>query len=956
MSKAGWRWGLAVLLLLLPVGLVYYPRVPPDRCEVVIDMQAGDSPGVAAGHLEVWVNSTAAPSVWQDCVPGVRHSYRVVLENIRAVDYLRLDPTDLPDVPVRVYEVRIEGGGQVLRSFAPRDLARWWYTNAGRSALEGDALALHARHGDPRLEGHFPAVRLPGAPPGRLTRLARKLVAPDQDRNTALLILAASALVVLGLGLLRGGRVAAGVVLASVPLTYAAVRLIGRLGGRPPEGRSAIGYAIYSGYPKSLEFVQALPLAAVPALVALAAVYLRRRLALPAPTEPPPPERRQGRSGWVVLALVTAGLACYFYPDLASACPTAGPPVALGWDCNNSLAWQYLIQTGARPFKDFWYPYSAQMVFELAFPRGEVCLALHRFVLFTVFLLAVYRNTGRSLAATAAIFGTVFGMYVNGLFEWAERYGLVVNVVLAHLAVGPGARRVGWGHVLFWVAAVHLLVMEPTGVVYAGLPLFVSFALDAVRSPAAFRAGLVGRVVREFAVPAAALAGVGVYLAFRGELTGFLAFMASLGTQAAYGAYPIELRTWLRLGAPSESFLVWSVVFLTCVGLVQEFGPEARRGPGRVLLLLGLAGVMLLLKQFMRPHIANQLLVVNVVGLLFYLFAGRKANAWQWGAAALAGGLLYVNLVASSAPARVWHRLLTTAARVRSSAPFLTLGGEERQALAALRFAPDHFQLTGAHLRAFQALQAFAHSGQARPLFVLSDDPVFYILTGQRPYYHTNGYNAAPIREQQHVVQLLRDTPPQVVVWRPADQGVDCVPPVLRDPLVYEHVLLHYVPDPATAGDFALLRRRRPGEPVAVDFWRERLGNTLHLGHIPRFSSMERFPAATGRAGEEEAEFLTVRVSDSAAPAAAPAVPPLPQLGGYRPAGWPLAVPVECAGRRFTLVLSVVPGQSEYHVLLTRLWFWGALKKAGFSPELGKVPPGVEIHIDRRAMDDGILY
>jgi hypothetical protein len=273
-----------------------------------------------------------------------------------------------------------------------------------------------------------------------------------------------------------------------------------------------------------------------------------------------------------------------------------------------------------------------------------------------------------------------------------------------------------------------------------------------------------------------------------------------------------------------------------------------------------------------------------------------------------------------------------------------------------MRFAPEHFQLSDAHRAVLHTLARRAgETGTVRPLFVLSDDPYFYVLTGVRPYFHTNFYNAAPIQEQKRIVQLLEAEPPEVVIWRFTDAGMDGVPPVIRNALVYEHVIQHYVPAEETPrGPFALLRRRRPQEPVAVDFWRERLSLLVHLGHIPRFSSMARFKEPSGRADEEVAEFLTIKVRDPAAVAAVPLE--LPKIDEHHPAGRSVLVPVECAGRRFAIALSVVPGQSEYHVLLNRVWFWGALRKAGLSPTLGDAGPGIELRIDRRALDDGILY
>ncbi len=959
MTKASGRWIVTGVLFLLPLGLMVAPGLPHGQYELVVDMRPGDSPTSACGNVEVWINSLREESLHQPTLPGERHSYRFPVKNHKSVEYLRIDPTDAAGVPVRLFGVRIENQGKIIHEFTPRDLAGW-YTNADQSMLEEDALLLRAGHADPVLTGNFPAIRLPGAHRSFLGRLGVSLVSGEHSREITLVMLTVSTLLILVLGLLGGGRLSVVVLAIALPLTYLCFRLFSGLGGRPPDGSSALGYALYAGYPKSAEYFLEPLLIGVPALVALIAVYLQRRL-MKSPAAGAGDFTSLGggrKKGHVlILALLTAALACYFCPDLKAARPSAASPIALQWDGNNGMVWRYLFQNDAKPYKEYWYPYSGQILFELSYPYGELCLTLHQFILFTIFLLAVYLCTGRALAATLAIFATIFGLYVNGFFQWPERYGLVTNVLLAYAAIDRGVPRPRAGHVLFWLAAVHAAVIEPTSALYVGVPLFVALALDALRSPRSFCALLVGRLGREFVPPAVVLAGVGIYLAIQGELTGFLAFMSSLGTQAAYGAYPIDLPAWLRLEAPSEAFLLGSIVVLIGLGLVREFDAAERKSrEGRVLLLLGIAAAMLMLKQFLRPHIANQLLIINVVGIVFYLFAGQKTNVWQRSGAIFAAGLLFAHLGTSNYPMQVVNNLRTAVARVRASAPCLALDARQRKALTAQFFALNHFQLSDAYVQAVRALAHFASSEGAGRLFVLSDDPIFYVLAGVRPYFHTNGYNAAPIQEQKHMIRMLESEPPRVIVWRCADGGVDGVPPVLRDVLLYEHVILHYVPvEPSSPAAFLLLRRRRPEEAVAVDFWRDRLGFDLNLGHIPRFSSPARFRELNGQSGEEVAEFLTLRITDAAA---LPSIscPKLPDGGSYHPTGQPVAVPVQCAGRSFTIVLSVVPEQSEYHVPLNRVWFWSALKKAGFSPTLGKPGPGIEVRIERRAMNDDILY
>jgi hypothetical protein len=252
---------------------------------------------------------------------------------------------------------------------------------------------------------------------------------------------------------------------------------------------------------------------------------------------------------------------------------------------------------------------------------------------------------------------------------------------------------------------------------------------------------------------------------------------------------------------------------------------------------------------------------------------------------------------------------------------------------------------------------AFAIDG-TEPVFVLSDDAVFYTLLNMRPYFHTNFYNTSPIGDQQHVVRLLSERPPRYVIWRPDDTGMDAVPPPVRVPLVYEYVIEHYVPQ-VKLPRFEVLRRRLPGEPIALKFWRDKLGPAVQLGHIPRLARLDRYRPAADETEDNTCEFLTVRVTDPAALEVAPPVP-IPEVARVvsyeRPAGRTLAVPVDSPAGTFAIGLSVVPGQKEYHVRLDRVWFWRALRRAGLEPKVGDVPAGVEVEIIRRQRRDDLLY
>jgi hypothetical protein len=954
------RWVLPLLLFALPLAFAHSRFCPSGPFDILVDMKV-DGEDSRPGLAELWINDTAGQPLQQSYLPGVRQTLHFQLKNCGTISYLRLDPTNRAGSSMRLYGIRVTRDGQELRHFSPRDLGGW-RNNCEESAAHDDSLFLRARHEDPQIDAHFPNITSPLAGPAWLRSLWNRLADGD-SRAQRTRLLALAVLTVAGLGLLHaGGRLQAAVLAISVPLTYYLLGWLHAVGGRPPGVRNAVGFVSYFGFPTSLERLKLALLICIPASAALACVLLLPRwlgASSPpaAPLSPPAPRRRRV-GGVAVLALLVLGLACYFYPDLEAIGASLTSPQEQQWDANNLTLWRHLVQTGARPSRDFWYPYAGFALFSLPFPHGELVAACHSFAFFTVFLLAVYLNTEKSVPATLCIFLATLALSAQGFFSDPERYGLVVNVVLTYAAIDQSSARVQWRHALFWFAVLQAGVFEPTSVIYAGIPLAASIALDVLHKSISSLSAFARRLCRDFAAPAVAFLVIGVWLAARGQLLGFLQFMTSLGVHCDYCALPVDLPNWLKWGSPAESFALWSVVVLTGLGLGRLLvRPGVPQKAARLLFMLGLTTAALMLKQFVRPHMATQILFVGTTGALFYLFGSYQSfNAFQRGGVYLVAGILLANFAESRAPQLLCSRLESAATRVRSSAAALALRRPERRDLVEARFAPDRYRLTEGQRAVYRALRDALPVAGPRRIFVLADDPILYILCRLRPYWHTNFYSAAPLGEQRKMVGQLEADPPLLVVWKPCDPGIDAVPPVVRVPLVFDYVIRNYVPA-ATVNEYELLRRRGPGEAVAIDFWRERLGSTLHLGHIPRLSHAADFAEPTGAPGEEVVPLLHVHITD---PQALTPSRPLPQ--GFPTGGLPaaparaLSVPVDCDGRRFTLTFDVTPGCTDYQVALDRVWFWGPLQRSGCTPAIGGQPAGAAVQVVPRVACTDVLY
>jgi hypothetical protein len=201
------------------------------------------------------------------------------------------------------------------------------------------------------------------------------------------------------------------------------------------------------------------------------------------------------------------------------------------------------------------------------------------------------------------------------------------------------------------------------------------------------------------------------------------------------------------------------------------------------------------------------------------------------------------------------------------------------------------------------------------------------------------------------------------MVWNTRYAGADCVPAPVRNPLVFENVVMNYVPE-RTIGPFAIMRRRSANEPVPISFWRDSLGTSLDLGHLGEHSSFKNLDNCREVSSQRCRDFLLLKLPEQekerlrvvfekkiAAFKSFPSV-----LTRTEALSESYTVPVQVADYSFKIVFRVSDPDKESLISLDRVWFWGALKKAGYEPRLGPIPAGLQAQIVRKAPRDDILY
>jgi hypothetical protein len=721
---------------------------------------------------------------------------------------------------------------------------------------------------------------------------------------------------------LRGMALGAAAAGAAWVVAVLAVQVVpDHLNPGPPVA-DAVGVSAFDGAPyRGGQIAAVLAIGTVLAAGLIAARALRRRADVGA--DPAMEPAAPGSGGRVVL-LGLAVAALSLTPDLQDfAFSIANLPGGSHWDRSNLAAWDYLVDQGLVPMKDFFYPYGHQWLYRML-PWGAYIKWLLQISMLALAAWALWRLVRRPVAvAICLIAPAVVGASDPALWRYLPPYLMAVT----YAALPPAShRRPVLGHLAFGAACLLSVFVGPELLIYgvAGCAFVLVGELVSARLRRPLRS-----LLRGLAIDAApALGAVALILLLwlvEGSAEGNLRFSLGLGGVSAASATAAgggNVYLWPTL----HSFDVAVPALLAAAGLV--FALFDRKGERAVPpLLLGASGVslVLLMKHLVRPVDLGMFTIALVALIWVTVLLWRRTFVPLVGTAFAAVAFVGFQgdqnnvgdyaLGAVKSPAHVVRsvRFALSPSRVDDA---------KRKRRAESSF-PGWAELAG-----LNEFRATARNPDRASFAVLGDAPLLYPILGQRPPYHVDLYDAARIEEQQAVLKALRRDRPRYLVWR-WHYSQDDVPYSVRNPLVFAYAIRHYVP--VRKGPVAdVLRSRKPHEPIPVSYWQDRLGSAVALGFIPSYSRARDAKPCTG--GEGCAPYALVS-------------------GGPGAMGGPVAVRISGRGRDYTAIFRARPGVSTYGVRLDRLWYWPLV---GPRPKVRPGTPGWPARSARLAMGDDL--
>ena len=708
-------------------------------------------------------------------------------------------------------------------------------------------------------------------------------------------------------------------VVASWWLAVLAARYVPHVFNPAPSVGQAIGGAAVFGTPYRGVQVAALLSVAVPCLFAIMAFAASSRRssgsftgsgsrASDAGTDEP--SRR-----WLILWASVAVVTFTLVPDLRAYIHAASKPVSYSWDTANLTAWDGFVRWGLTPMKDFFYPYGLQWLYGLR-SFGPTFQWVAEAATLALAAWSLWRLSGRH---TVRVLACLVALVLVAPWSGIWRYLPALLVATTYAAVGPLQHpRLVRRHLALFAACMLALLLEPELLVYGLAGMVLVVLGEIVSRRLLWHSRRLAACVAVDAVPvlAAVLVIFLIWLAM-GTTGGWSRFLGGFTAISAADSRDERLLGPLGLIVMHPNAYTLSAAIpavLATLGFLWA-GRESRESHGVAAVLLGASGVALvmLLKSFVRG-IPDEVIGVCVVPLLWsVILAWQRDSLVRAVAAGAALGALLI--LVSGNPFDYLGRALASPVRaVRSLEVVFDRGARARAAGAW--FDPARFSDWPDLTVADEYMQT-VRVPTAPPFAIFGDSQLTYVLLHQRPPYHIDLYDAAPISDQHLMLRLLNRRQPPFMIWQETVTQ-DGIPYYVRNPLLFTWMVAHYVP----AGAYPsvdILQRRASGKRIATAFWRSRLGAIEDLGYIPSYSTAASSRPCSGGSGCVSYALVKRRGNEMNAVA---------------------QVAVVDRGLTYRIVLHARSGVDSYPVRLDRLWFWPLL---GSSPTFRILTPGFTV-------------
>lgn len=903
-----------IFALFLIVGIFAGYYLENNRINLVID---ADIKG--GRNFEVYINRDWSNPMRQLIRPG---RYVYVFENIPGrLESLRLDPTDVANAEITIYNVEFQQRVKPLLKFHPREIGEWIAHDLSFKAIDSDkSIKLISTNNDPILQHDLKVVFAPGI----LSNLMLKIYRQSHIFDFICLITLWCIFVLFyrqNHSFWKSSYLIV-IVLCVYLIARFVITTVIKAGGNIPEVYSTVGLASYTGLAKEADlYAYWLGILSIGVLM-ISSAFIWKKLEQKFSKLGGDTDIISSKSEFSMLFFIgiVAVFAVVTFPNLNGVYESVGRVTHnTQYDYQNIVTWHYFRYLGLIPFKDFWYPYGGFYYMATPFPPDSIYVWLHNLLVFTVCAFSIYSLLNFSKMRSFSVLLFMLWLHFNGMMATNYRYYLSLSLILFFTACLESRRLMLF--LFLGIYTFHVFFMEASQLLYAvpGCILIFLASLfinkDQDRKLIMLRYSTLSAFV--------ATSSICIYLVYLKELKAlpeYLMFYRTIGDMAKYGMWPTAIVEWLRNPSSMDGLFftltmglfalsLWYVLSKNVDKTIHDFVPLA----------IALLTLVIFQKQIIRPHIADQAISVVAVGFTIMAarleFKGLRGGILSKCILGLLTGVvitlcIFVNGTADKFWQQYTKRLFTAPKNIKMA----LMGESVWYGAKNSYFDPMSFPMDGMGGKELtEKLIEKMSFEKDDDLFVLGDDSYLYILLQKQTPFYITFYNQSILNSQMNTVKWIDNHKPQYVIWRYDFREFDQIPNIVRVPLLFEKIISEYV-YADQLGPFIILQRKKPEQIISVDFWRKYLGDTVDLCFIPSRSNPLKLEEGGGTASNRFT-LLTAYVQN-------------PAHGKTR------EVSLEISEQIYKIKFRERKDVQFYNIILNRIWFWQLAQRHNMEPKI----------------------
>jgi hypothetical protein len=192
--------------------------------------------------------------------------------------------------------------------------------------------------------------------------------------------------------------------------------------------------------------------------------------------------------------------------------------------------------------------------------------------------MAIWQLVGRRLSVPPIFMVLIVLLTQGGVIVWAERYLLAAGLALSYAAIHRNMPVLASGRPWFWILCGLALWADVVQFVYAAPVVVYAYLHDEFWSAEPSLQRRMRRAAQDLVVPAAAFTCFVIFLAYRGELDGFVETSRQSAAQAIYAVLPTQLQESSRNIVSVNSIGVFALFVLLFLGAAAGRQKCIRRG------------------------------------------------------------------------------------------------------------------------------------------------------------------------------------------------------------------------------------------------------------------------------------------------------------------------------------------------------------------------------------------